>query len=103
MNKSRRLSPHYDQRSLGLLLLGVYCVLVSAYLVLVSHPVCVRLLVRNGLVNKSRISWAYSPKVVRANEIVRLVGTSLITVIFTISTRVSNFFEQFGVKCFDHC
>ena len=53
---------------------------------------------------QSRISWAYSPKVVMTNEIARsgiITSTFLTTVKFLKPTRVSiPFWSWFGVKCF---
>ena len=55
---------------------------------------------------QSRISWAYSPKVVVTNEIARSIicSTSFTTVKIFISTQVSvHFLSGFGVKCFECC
>ena len=38
---------------------------------IVLCPPCARLLVRNGLVNEVKFSWAYPPKLGKTNEMVR--------------------------------
>ena len=70
---------------------------------------CLMLICREHLGEKrsgewSRISWAYSPKVVMTNEIARsgiITSTFLTTVKFLKPTWVSIlFWSWFGVKCF---
>ena len=51
---------------------------------------------------RSRISWAYSPKVVKTNEIARS-HTSHITYIVHLHSTIRSFLSRFATKYFEHC
>ena len=60
-------------------------------------PARMRLLARNDLANEAEFSWAYSPKVVRTNEIVRSVIIMLYfpyNNFFYLYSSIRTFFEQ---------
>ena len=51
---------------------------------------------------QSRISWAHSPKVVRTNEIARLLITSVTTVKnFNLYSSICTFLSGLAAKCFE--
>ena len=49
---------------------------------------------------QSRISWAYYPKAVKTNEIVRSV---IIMYNFPCNSKICTFLSRLSTKCFEHC
>ena len=71
---------------------------------LVSCPAHARLPARNGSGERSKILWAYSPKVVMTNEIVRsvVITYTFFTIVKFVHLHLSihTFFERVGCKMF---